>query len=231
MISIIVPVRNEAACIRPLLEALKALEGEKEIIVTDGGSTDGTVELAQSVAGVTVVLSEPGRGQQLRRGVAAAAGEVFWFVHADSVVAAEALTVIREALGTDRPGTAGYGCFSLYFSDTDTPGLRWISRTSNSRARRLRLIFGDQGLFITRRTYEAVGGFRPIPIMEDWELSRRLSRLGAPRVLETPIGTSGRRFIEEGIFRTLMRMHWRKLRFTLGASVERLAKEYKEVRS
>lgn len=68
MISIIVPVLNEAACIRPLLEALKALEGEKEIIVTDGGSIDGTVELAQSVAGVTVVLSEPGRGQQLRRG-------------------------------------------------------------------------------------------------------------------------------------------------------------------
>ncbi len=231
MISIIVPVRNESACIGPLLESLRALEGEQEIIVTDGGSTDGTPELALSVAGVAVVRSEPGRGQQLCRGVAAAVGEVFWFVHADSVVAPESLAAIREALGSERPGAGEYGCFSMYFSDADTPALRWISRTSNSRAGRLRLIFGDQGLFITRRAYEAAGGFKPIPIMEDWELSRRLSRTGAPRVLKTPIGTSGRRFVEEGVFRTLMRMHWRKLRFTLGASVERLAREYKEIRS
>lgn len=231
MISVIIPVKNEAACILTLLESLAGLEGEKEIIVVDGGSTDGTPELARSVAGVTVILSEPGRGQQLQKGAAAAAGEVFWFVHADSVVAPESLSAILEALDSDQPWAAEYGCFSMVFSDADTPGLRWISRTSNSRARKLRLIFGDQGLFITRRTYEAAGGFMPIPIMEDWELSRRLSRLGAPRVLETPIGTSGRRFIEEGVFRTLMRMHWRKLRFTLGVPVEKLAREYKEIRS
>lgn len=231
MISIIVPVKNEELRIAGLLEALTAMKGQKEIIVVDGASSDKTVEIARRFLEVTVLETDPGRGHQLCCGVAASRGDILWFVHGDSTVDPESLRAIERVFANSSKDAPQYGCFSLYFDDADSPGLRFISRTSNTRARRLKLMFGDQGIFISRKAYEATGGFKPMPIMEDWEYSRRLAKYGPIAVVDTGIGTSGRRFVEGGVFKTLMQMHWRKTRYYLGVSLEKLAREYKETRS
>lgn len=224
MISIIVPVLNEEKTIRESLENLIKLNGDKEIIVVDGGSTDKTVDIAKEYA--IVINSPKGRARQMNIGAEIAKGEILWFIHSDSKLDENSIVEIEKTI---EKGYIG-GCFKLYFYDLDTPFMRYVANSSNRRAKYLKLIFGDQGIFTRKDIFETLGGYRALELMEDWEFSRRIHRLGKMKVLYKEIGTSARRFKKGGQLRTLLLMHKIKLLYILGTPTDKLAKIYKQVR-
>ena len=190
MISIIIPTFNEAANLPRLLATLADDGADGEIIVVDGGSSDGTREIARGL-GARVIESAPGRGIQLRRGAAAARYGVMWFLHADCRVAAGALAAIDRALAAapEAPG----GNFRLLF-DGDDEFSRWLDGFY-ARIRARGIYYGDSGVFVRRNAYEALGGIRPLALMEDYDFNRRLERLGPTLMIENPpLVTSSRRF-------------------------------------
>lgn len=220
-VSIVVPVLNEAAVITAALARLRRDFPGCELVVADGGSRDGTAELAASSA--RVVRTEPGRAVQMNGGARHARGEVLWFIHADTRVEPCALRQIRAALAD--PATVGGG-LTLRF---DQPGLalRYVAWTSNLRARHLHWVFGDQAMFIRRSVFETLGGFPGLPLMEDLEMSRRLHRAGRLAVLPSTATTSARRFTEHGTWRTLAFMQYLKLLYFAGADPQRISDRYR----
>ncbi|HEY2220634.1 TIGR04283 family arsenosugar biosynthesis glycosyltransferase [Actinomycetospora sp.] len=219
-VSIVVPVRDEEAVIGGLLTRLHRSYPDCEVVVVDGGSTDGTVERARRLA--RVVPSRAGRGPQLNTGAAASTGEVLWFVHADTVLDPGALSALRAALRD--PAVVGGGC-RLRF-DRTSAALRWLEWTSDLRARHLHWIFGDQAMFVRRSVFDEVGGFPDMPIMEDLEMSRRLHRRGRLVVLPTASTASARRFVEQGTVRMIVLMQCYKLQYFLGVDPERIRARY-----
>ena len=192
-VSVVVPVLNEAEHIEACLQSVLGQAGEIEIVVVDGGSTDATSKIAARYA--QVVPSSRGRAVQMNLGAREATGDVFLFLHGDSLLHAEALEALRAAL-TD-PSVAG-GTFTLRF-DTEHPVLRfyaWCTRLSPAWFR-----YGDQGIFVRRAVFEQLAGFRELPILEDVDLLRRLRRLGRLAVVPRPVTTSARRFEAGGLVR------------------------------
>jgi len=195
VISVIVPTLNEAEVIGRTLNSIRRLGGEHEIVVSDGGSTDGTIEIVESQAGVTLVRSPRGRGTQLNRGAEAARGETLLFLHADTIPPPGAFKLIKETLR--RPGVVA-GSFRLRF-DHPSPVLRFYA--AMSRFNHILTTYGDQGLFMRAETFRAIGGFKEIPLLEDVEIQQRLRRLGGFAKLPVSVTTSARRFIEHGVLR------------------------------
>ncbi|MCG8541958.1 MAG: TIGR04283 family arsenosugar biosynthesis glycosyltransferase [Clostridia bacterium] len=224
MISIIIPALNEEKTIETLLVSLNSLEGEKEIIVVDGGSCDKTVDKASKYA--RVIHSQRGRANQMNEGAKAALGDILWFVHSDSKIDKRSLGAIEKAIDNRYLG----GGFSLEFYDYDTLFMRLIAKGSNLRAKFLGLIFGDQGIFIRRDVFFQIGGYPNIELMEDWQLSKRLHKAGRVKVLSIPIGTSGRRFKSGGQLKTLLLMQKIKLLYILGVCPAKLREIYREAR-
>lgn len=219
-VSIVVPVLNEAPRLPGLLAQLHAGFPDCEVIVVDGGSTDGSPGLVKPPA--RLVTSARGRGRQLNTGAAAATGDVLWFHHADTYVEPAGLPQLRAALAD--PGVVGGG-LSLRF-DRRTPALRWVAMTSDTRARRLHQIFGDQAMFVRREVFQRLGGFPDFPVMEDLELSRRLARMGRLAVLPATSTASARRFTEHGTLRLLVFMQWLKALYFAGVDPAELARRY-----
>ncbi|MDO5718050.1 MAG: TIGR04283 family arsenosugar biosynthesis glycosyltransferase [Tissierellia bacterium] len=224
MISIIIPVLNEEKTIEKSLKNIKEIEGDYEIIVSDGGSKDRTVEIAERYA--KVIISKPGRAIQMNSAAKIAKGSVLWFVHSDSKVEKDSLSAIKYAVDSGFHA----GCFSLYFYDHDDKLLKFIAKTSNYRAKYLKLIFGDQGLFIRNDYFRELNGYKEIPIMEDWDISKRIYENGNVIVLDKKIGTSARRFKKGGVLKTLLKMHKIKFQYIMGKSPQDIAKIYREVR-
>lgn len=223
-ITIIVPALNEAACIAETLRALCQLEGNKEIIVVDGGSRDDTRAIA-AAQGAKVLTSLPGRGAQMHAGTLDATGDVLWFVHADTIPPANALDEIRRRL--EDPSAVG-GNFGLLF---DGPSRAARQLTAIYPAlRSLGLCYGDSGIFICRATYEAIGGFRPLALFEDLDLLHRMRKAGRFVHLESRIRTSSRRFEQRSF--AIMWLHWTALQilYWCGVSPNWLAKWYRQVR-
>ncbi|MGF1479219.1 MAG: TIGR04283 family arsenosugar biosynthesis glycosyltransferase [Cyanophyceae cyanobacterium] len=205
-ISIIVPVLNEAAQIQATLRSLTAPQStdlsrnnELEIIVVDGGSSDHTGEIARSL-GARVIGSPPGRANQMNRGAAVATKNVLLFLHADTRLPSNYPTLVEAALAT--PTTAA-GAFELKI---DAPGrlLRFVERMVNWRSRLLSLPYGDQALFLRADVFKDVGGFASLPIMEDFELVRRLQQRGRIHIVPAAVLTSARRWQKLGIIRTTL---------------------------
>lgn len=222
-ISIIIPVLNESKNIDRMIEMLEQLDGDKELIFVDGGSTDATKELIPPA--YMVVSTEPGRGRQLNKGAECATGDVMLFLHCDSILGSNGLRSIEEA------AAAGYqaGCFSMSF-DSKHWLLSIIAYLSNCRARLLGIIFGDQGMFVTKDLFQSLGGFSDIPIMEDLEFSGRLRKAAKLKQLKDTIVTSARRFERKGILRTILFMHKMKLLYWMRKSPEELYRIYRNVR-
>jgi rSAM/selenodomain-associated transferase 2 len=224
MVTIIIPVLNEEKTIIQTLQNVSRLVGEKEIIVVDGGSTDKTVELARTYA--RVIQSEKGRAKQMNAGAKIANSNILWFIHSDSVLEPNSLEEIEKAIDEGYIG----GFFQLYFYDLETIMMKFIATTSNWRARYLKLIFGDQGTFMRKDIFETIGGYKNMDLMEDWDLSQRIHKVGKMKKVKSKIGTSARRFEQGGPLRILLKLHRIKILYMLGVQGDKLARIYKEVR-
>jgi rSAM/selenodomain-associated transferase 2 len=224
MVSIIIPALNEASEIVASLSVLRGLQGDKEILVVDGGSEDETVALA-TAAGAKVIGSARGRGAQQHAGALAARGEVLWFVHADTTPPAHAISDINEAL---QDSSVVGGNFGLVF-DGPSRAARQLTAIY-PRLRSLNLCYGDSGIFVRRRVYNAIGGFRSLAIFEDLDLLRRLRRAGRFAHLNTCIVSSSRRFENRNF--AGMWLHWTALQLLYWAGVQpnTLANWYRPVR-
>jgi len=220
-VSIVIPTLDERNHIGFLLSDLEPLrQTGHEVIIADGGSTDGTRALAGSRGG-RVVLAPRGRASQMNAGARTAAGDVLWFLHADSRALPGAQSQLLDAC---RAG-AIWGRFDVRLAG-HRPLLRVVERMMNWRSRLTGIATGDQGIFVTRAVFEAVGGFPPIPLMEDIALSKALRRHARPACLSGPILTSSRRWEANGILRTILLMWRLRLAYALGADPRRLADLY-----
>lgn len=221
---VVVPVLQEAAGVEAFLVALRAAVGDTEVVVVDGGSTDGTPQRAARHA--RVLTAPRGRARQMNAGAAATAGgadDVLWFVHADCTVPPDALPALRAALAD--PAVVGGG-FRLAF-DRRSAGLELLRVTSNWRARYLHQVFGDQALFVRRRVFDELGGFPDLPLMEDFAFTRALARRGRVVVADAAVTASARRLAAHGPWRMLVLMQWLKVRFLLGGDPGAIARRYR----
>lgn len=223
-ISVIVPVYNEADTAAGLVERLAALDAS-EVIVVDGGSGDGTREYLASHCPATVTLcrSEAGRARQMNAGALKAGGDVLLFLHADTALPDGALEHIRA--GLERRPDRRWGRFDVRF-DQAGPVLEGVARAMNLRSAWTGICTGDQGLFVYRRDFLALGGFAPVPLMEDVELSRRLKRVSRPLRLRRRATTSSRRWRAHGVWRTIFLMWRLRWLYWRGVPAEALAKRY-----
>jgi rSAM/selenodomain-associated transferase 2 len=222
-ISIIVPTLDEAAGIGATLEALQPLRARgHELVVADGGSVDGTPELARPLAD-QVIASPRGRARQQNAGAAVATGDVLLFLHADTRLPAGADARVLDGLRA--PGR-GWGRFDVRLSGAH-PALRMVERMIGIRSRLSGIATGDQAIFVHRDWFQRAGGFPDIPLMEDVALSKRLLALGRPLCLRDRVVTSSRRWEERGVWRTIALMWRLRLEFALGADPARLAERYR----
>ncbi|OLN33199.1 Glycosyl transferase, family 2 [Desulfosporosinus metallidurans] len=218
-ISVIIPTLNESATIGRLIKSLKGIP-ELEIIVSDGGSRDGTAELIKQ-SGAVAVSSKPGRGVQLNVGVQVASGDILFFLHADSRLQRSAVAQIRQSVSK---GTQ-WGCCRLRF-DEDSWFFRMLAKASDWRARYLAMCYGDQGIYCTRAFFNSVGGFPDWAFLEDLEFSRRARRRVNACVLKDQIIASTRRFRRHGLWRTFWKMQGVKVLFTLGFPLSYIERFY-----
>lgn len=197
-ISIVIPVLNEAIAIRAVLAQVLDTPNV-EVIVVDGGSEDDTVAIAQTM-GVKVIATTVGRARQMNAGAAVATGDILLFLHADTQLPPNFDRFIRQAL--QKPGTVA-GAFELRI-DAQLTGVKLIEKMVNWRSHFLSMPYGDQAIFLKRPVFAELGGFPDLPIMEDFELVRRLKRLGQIAIISAPVLTSGRRWQKLGIVKTTL---------------------------
>lgn len=220
LVSIIIPTLNEGENISLLLESLLTSAGV-EIIVCDGGSADSTLNICRAFP-VRVISSRRGRGIQLNAGAECAHGEIFLFLHADSMIESRVLDDIRSATSQGDH----WGCCTLMFSER-TPIFRLIACFSNLRSRVFSSCYGDQGIYCQRDLFWRKGGFPETVFLEDMGFSHQLCSQQRARVVKGMIITSTRRFRKAGIWKTIGKMQMIKILYAMGIRPERLWKWYK----
>lgn len=197
MLSVVIPTLNAAEVLPACLAALAPGRQSgliEEIVVSDGGSCDGTVDVAEA-AGARVVTGATGRGSQLQRGALVAGGEWFMFLHADTRLAPEWLFAVEDFVAN--PGNRHRAAYFRFALDDAAAAARRVERLVAWRCRRFALPYGDQGLVISRLLFAEVGGYRDLPLMEDVDLARRLGRR---RLTGLPVAavTSAARYRRDG---------------------------------
>jgi rSAM/selenodomain-associated transferase 2 len=226
LVSIIVPVLDEDRTIAGTLDHLASLPGRFEVIIADGGSTDQTPPVVARHPSQPRLIDAPrGRAHQCNAGVRAAGGDVLLFLHADTRLPFDAYQSLTRALAD--PGVSG-GNFALRFDGADR-----FSRVLGAWygvQRRAGIYYGDSAIWLRRDVYDRLGGFRPLPIMEDYDLVRRLERAGRTACLPGPAVTSARRWQRMGLPRTIASWVLIRWLFLAGASPARLARLYPNVR-
>ena len=221
-VSIVMPVLNEAGLIAARMAALAPLRAQgAELIVVDGGSSDGTPALCRGNADA-VLVAPRGRARQMSAGAGAASASMLLFLHADTVLPPDAIALVSDALA-DR----AWGRFDVRI-DGRSRWLPVIAAGMNLRSRLSGVATGDQAIFVRREAFDAIGGFPEQPLMEDIELSKRLCKHGgAPACLRAKAVTSGRRWDERGVWRTIVLMWRLRLLYWLGVPAESLAAAYR----
>jgi glycosyltransferase involved in cell wall biosynthesis len=209
VVSIVIPTLNEASLIDGTLESLRGTGGARtprpsrspvEIIVSDGGSTDGTRERVSRHDGVRLVVGAPGRARQLTRGVEEASGALLLFLHADMRLPAGALACLEALAGRATAGKWLYGGFPHRYW-AGGPVIRLASAVHSVRSRLTGTYYGDQAPFLSRALYDRLGGFRDLPAMEDVDIARRARRLVAPVRMPEPVRNSPRKLEQRGVLR------------------------------
>jgi len=219
-LSVIIPTLNEASELPETLKHARAIPEVKEIIVVDAGSTDDTRAIARD-HNCIVIKSEPSRGGQLRLGAQRASGEVVLFLHADTWLPENAGAVIRETLA--RPLVIAGGFYKRFRDGGALPGSRlrcWLLWALTNR------LFGDQAIFVKRKALEQCGGVPDVPLMEEFELCKKLAGRGRLALASATVLTSARKFRDHGTLKTYWRMMGVSVRYWLGASPQRLAEIY-----
>jgi rSAM/selenodomain-associated transferase 2 len=221
-LSIIIPVLNEAAAIVAALDALAPLRARgTEIIAVDGGSADDTIALARPLADF-VITSLRGRAVQMNAGAALARGDVLLFLHADTRLPDGADRLVLEGLTRSK---RAWGRFDVAIEGKHSL-LPVVAAAMNLRSRLTGIATGDQAMFVTRDAFETAGGFPEIALMEDITFAQRLKRISRPLCLRARATTSGRRWEERGVLRTILLMWRLRLAYFFGARPDELARRY-----
>lgn len=232
MISIIIPTYNESSVIEKTFQQLTKIscKSEKEIIIADGGSADNTLSLASKYA--TIVHCTKGKAKQLNEGAKHAKGDILFFVHADMFVPDGALTAICNQLEAGFDG----GGFANEF-DSHNKKIKQLGTILNFRFfRKLEqsdrcIFYGDNGIFVKKDVFEKLGGYKEIPIMEDYDFSMRMKQHFKVKQIKSPkLIVSARRHIEAGFFKTRMQWILIKKLYLLGISPHALARWYADIR-
>lgn len=218
-VSVIIPSLNEEASIGDAIRsALDA--GAGEVIVSDGGSKDQTIALSRDAGADHIVCGEPRRGSQLRAGAELASGDWLLFLHADNRLGEDCIRQIRELTGEV------WGAFRQSI-DHDGKKYRLLEWGNALRVRYRSMPFGDQAIFVRRDVYDQVGGFREMPLMEDVDLSRRLRKIGRPKLLAGPLTIDARRWEKRGVIRQTLRNWSIQVAYACGATPNTLVRWYR----
>jgi rSAM/selenodomain-associated transferase 2 len=220
-ISIIIPVLNEAANVQQAISSA-LLSSETEVIVVDGGSTDHTITLSQTL-GVQVLVSKAGRANQMNLGAQSASGDILLFLHADTRLPVGFDELIRQAVSEHNHIA---GAFALGI-DAAPLRFRWLERGVNWRSVYAQMPYGDQAIFLRAGVFEAIGGFPILPIMEDFALIRQLQKLGKITIINNPVQTSARRWLQRGILQTTLINQLMVAGYLLGVDPVRLEQLYR----
>lgn len=222
-ITLILPIYNESGTIETMLSQLEALPGNWEILFADGGSSDDTL---QKIGEKYRALHCPkGRANQMNFAAGQASSDVLWFVHCDSILPKDAHSQISRAVARG----ADWGCFHIGF-DYDGPFMGCNTFFSNRRARK-GIAFGDQGIWVKKAVFEKMGGFPDLPIMEDYEFSRRMKQAKLP-ICQLPgtIITSGRRYEKRFPLLTMWQMFYLRCLYRSGTDIQEIARRYRDIR-
>jgi rSAM/selenodomain-associated transferase 2 len=228
LVSIIVPIYNEAAALPGFVEHLQGLRTADpagiELVLVDGGSSDDSVEEIEE-AGLVCRHANRGRAVQMNDGAQAATGDLLLFLHADTRINLEAIAQARQAIVDGAVG----GFFEVCLSSS-RPLLSLVGRMISWRSRLSGVASGDQAIFVTRAAFDEVGGYAALPLFEDVDLSRRLKRLGQFTAVDASVTTSARRWENGGAIRTILRMWILRVLYYCGVSPERLERYYEVAR-
>ncbi len=220
LISIIIPVLNEEAAIENLLQQLQVYRHQgHEVIVVDGGSSDNTLLIVEPLTD-RLIVSTPGRAEQMNRGAESARYDTLWFLHADTVLPENAVVHIQKALQQK-----AWGRFNVRLSGSHLM-FSLIAVMMNLRSCITGIATGDQGIFVKKTTFNKVAGFSALPLMEDIDISKKLKQVSPPACLREKLVTSSRRWEKNGIIKTILLMWWLRLAFWLGVSADKLARQY-----
>jgi len=219
-ISIIIPVLNEAGQINSRLQVLQPLRKHCQVLLVDGGSTDGSPLIAEPLVD-RVLYSLPGRARQMNYGASQVEAGLLLFLHADTLLSENAIDLIVKAVAEG----FSWGRFDVRF-DSSEPVFKVIAFMMNWRSRLTAIATGDQAIFMTRKAFHDVGGFPDIALMEDIAISTRLKNIGKPCCLRETVVTSARRWQRQGIAKTILLMWRLRLAYFLGADPDALAQRY-----
>ena len=223
MLSIIIPILNEAKILEKTLSRLQPELAGHELIIVDGGSNDASVCIAEKYG--RVLISVRGRAKQLNAGAAAAGGDILLFLHADVWLEPGAISAVERALSCGYVG----GGFRQKI-DGKNVLYRAIEIAGNLRGEYLKVFYGESGIFLARSDFQQIGGFPDVPILEEIEFSKRLRSLGKTTLIEPCIHLSARRWESNGIVRTTLNNWLITLLYFVGVSPEKLARLYSHIR-
>lgn len=223
MISIIIPVLNEAEGIEFLLQKLQVHRNVgHEIIVVDGGSQDQTISRSRTYAD-HVIQTEKGRGLQMNKGAAIARGEILLFLHADTQLPSIELCLLSQELNASKKN---WGRFDVKLSENRII-FKMIASLMNLRSRFSSIATGDQAIFVRKKFFMRLNGFADIVLMEDIEFCKRAKRLSKPLCLKVKVTTSSRRWQQTGVWRTIILMWQLRFAYYFGVQPETLKQYYR----
>lgn len=222
-VSTIIPIYNEESTIEAFQDSIRFLNEESEVIFVDGGSTDRTLELIRPE--FKVIQSGKGRAVQMNTAAKQSTGDILFFLHCDSEAPRTAIAEICEVMKK-----YDFGCFGIKFHSHNI----WMTCCqiiSNHRIKDRKVVFGDQGIFIKRELFFAVGGFPNLPIMEDYQFSLTLKEKGVKiGIAKSRIYTSDRRFVEGGRLRVMWKMNRLRAMYRKGVDINEISKMYRDIR-
>lgn len=224
-ISIIIPTLNEEENIRKLLDNLKNLKGDFEVIFSDGGSLDKTLDIIKDFGNYKIINSDRGRAKQLNNGAKESNNDILFFLHADSVIEENALIKIEDFIKNGNK----VGCLKIKF-DSKKILMNIFAVLSNLRVKYRNIAFGDQGIFIEKKFFEDIGMFEDIPLMEDYKLSIKLKSICRIKYIDSYIISSSRRFEKNGIIKTALLMQKLQYMFRKGISIDKIANIYNSMK-